>query len=89
MFLTHENKFSRRNRVITPTGAMAASCSLPFKHPTMAFQKTYHRSDGSRVKIEPVCKIEAFDNDAFEWSYIVYHSALGQGKFEDMTTELL
>ena len=55
----------------------------------MAFQKTFHYPDGSRVKIEPVLEIDSFNNEAFQWSYIVYHAAPGQERFEDVTDEYL
>lgn len=45
--------------------------------------------DGSRVKIEPVLEIEAFDNEALQWSYIVYHAAPGQEKLKDVTDKHL
>ena len=68
---------------------MNEPCSLPAKDYTMAFQKTYQRPDGSRVKVEPVLEIDSFDNEAFQWSYIVYYAAPGQEKFEDVTDQHL
>ena len=55
----------------------------------MAFQKIYHRLDGYRIRMEPVLEIDSFDNEAFQWSYIVYHAAPGQEKFDDVTDEHL
>ena len=55
----------------------------------MAYSKIYERPDGSRLKIEPVLEIDSFDNDAFQWSYIVYRAEPGQEKYEDMTDEHL
>ena len=34
-------------------------------------------------------EIERFENEVFEWSYIVYRAAAGQEKFEDVTDEHL
>ena len=55
----------------------------------MAYSKTYERPDGSRAKIEPVLEIDDLDNDAFEWSFIIYHAAPGLEKFEDAAYEHL
>lgn len=55
----------------------------------MPFQQLYERPDGSRVKIEPILRIEAFDNKAFQWSHIVYRAAPGQETFEDVTDQQL
>ena len=55
----------------------------------MTYQKTYQRPDGSRVKIEPVLEVDRFDNEPYRWSYIVYHAATGQEKFEDVTSDHL
>lgn len=55
----------------------------------MAFQKIYQRPNGSRVNIEPVLETNTFNNEAFTWSYIVYHAAPGQEKFVDVIAEHL
>lgn len=39
--------------------------------------------------MESVLEIDDFDNQAFEWSYIVYYTAPDQKKFKDVTTEHL
>lgn len=67
--------------VKTPSLPIAVISSLPSKDQTMAFQKTYERTDGSRVKIEPVLQIDDFHDDAFERGHIVYHAAPSLGKF--------
>lgn len=55
----------------------------------MAYQKTYQRPDGSRIKIEPVLEVDRHDIEPYRWSYIVYRAAPGQEKFEEVTTEHL
>ena len=73
----------------TPAGVTDGTCTLPFKDYIMAFQKTFERNNGSRVKIEPVLEVDSFYNEAYRWSYIVYYAAPGQEKFEDVTAEHL
>ena len=41
------------------------------------------------MKAELVLETDRFDNEAFEWSYIVYSTAPAHDRFDDVTTEHL